>query len=143
MGRYESGDKTDIAVGRHVVVVGGGMTAVDAAVQARKLGAEDVAIAYRRGQDAMSASRYEQELAQANGVRIVTQAQPKSFSRSAATFGALTSAPPGNTLANFWSHASSANIVTVSGGNNTFEGLEPSPSTGATRTLSKPRRTRP
>ena len=41
-----------------VVVIGGGMTAVDAAVQSKLLGAQNVTIAYRRGRAAMSASRY-------------------------------------------------------------------------------------
>ena len=52
-----------------VVVIGGGMTAVDAAVQARLLGAENVSIVYRRGQDRMGASRHEQDHATASGVR--------------------------------------------------------------------------
>lgn len=69
-------DLSRLPVGRHVVVIGGGMTAVDAAVQARLLGAEDVTIVYRRGRDRMSASRYEQDLAASKGVRIVTNAQP-------------------------------------------------------------------
>ena len=56
-------DLAALPVGRHVVVIGGGMTAIDAAVQARLLGAEDVAIAYRQGRERMSASGYEQELA--------------------------------------------------------------------------------
>ena len=38
-----------VPVGRRVVVIGGGMTAVDAAVQAKRLGAEQVTIVYRRG----------------------------------------------------------------------------------------------
>ena len=54
--RY-SGNPAALPVGRRVVVIGGGMTAVDAAVQARLLGAEDVHIAYRRGPAQMSASR--------------------------------------------------------------------------------------
>lgn len=65
-----------LPVGRNVVVIGGGMTAVDAAVQARLLGAENVTIAYRRGRDRMSASVYEQDLAASRGVRIVTNVQP-------------------------------------------------------------------
>jgi len=69
-------DLAALPVGRHVVVIGGGMTAVDAAVQARLLGAEQVTIVYRRGRDRMSASRYEQDLAASKGVRIVTNAQP-------------------------------------------------------------------
>ena len=60
----------EVAVGRRVVVIGGGMTAVDAAVQSRLLGAEDVTMVYRRGPEAMSASEYEQQWAQTRGVRI-------------------------------------------------------------------------
>ncbi|MEM9583709.1 MAG: NAD(P)-dependent oxidoreductase [Pseudomonadota bacterium] len=82
----QSGDKTDIAVGWDVVVVGGGMTAVDAAVQARLLGAETVTLAYRKGQDAMSASRYEQDLATSKGVRLLFNATPKSVSDGQITF---------------------------------------------------------
>src|SRR5690606_14992871 len=46
-------DKSRLAVGRDVVVIGGGMTAVDAAVQSRLLGAENVTIVYRRDQSRM------------------------------------------------------------------------------------------
>lgn len=77
----QSEDKTDIPVGRKVVVIGGGMTAVDAAVQSRLLGAEDVTIAYRRGREAMSASGYEQELASSKGVRILCNLQPREIDR--------------------------------------------------------------
>ena len=42
-------DLSAFPVGRRVVVIGGGMTAVDAAVQSKRLGAELVTIAYRRG----------------------------------------------------------------------------------------------
>jgi dihydropyrimidine dehydrogenase (NAD+) subunit PreT len=59
-----------VPVGRRVVVIGGGMTAVDAAVQSKLLGAEDVTMVYRRGPEAMSASGHEQQWAQTNGVRI-------------------------------------------------------------------------
>jgi dihydropyrimidine dehydrogenase (NAD+) subunit PreT len=69
-------DKGALPVGRSVVVIGGGMTAVDAAVQSRALGAETVTIVYRRGQEAMSASRHEQEHAATAGVRIVHEAAP-------------------------------------------------------------------
>jgi len=65
-----------LPIGRDVVVIGGGMTAVDAAVQAKLLGALNVTIAYRRGRDRMPASPYEQDLAAAKGVRIVTHAVP-------------------------------------------------------------------
>lgn len=66
----QSSDLSALPIGRRIVVIGGGMTAVDAAVQAKKLGAEEVTIAYRRGPEQMGASRYEQELAQVNGVVI-------------------------------------------------------------------------
>ena len=69
-------DKSSLPVGRDVVVIGGGMTAVDAAVQSRLLGAENVTIVYRRGQEKMSASGYEQDHATGAGVRIVTHVAP-------------------------------------------------------------------
>ncbi|TMV44869.1 dihydropyrimidine dehydrogenase, partial [Thioclava sp. BHET1] len=72
----QSVDLSTLSIGRDVVVIGGGMTAVDAAVQAKLLGAQTVTIAYRRGQDRMGASRYEQELAAAKGVHILTNARP-------------------------------------------------------------------
>jgi glutamate synthase (NADPH/NADH) small chain len=74
----QSPDLAALPVGRRVVVIGGGMTAVDAAVQAKKLGAEEVTIVYRRGAGQMGASAYEQELAQVNGVVIRHWARPLS-----------------------------------------------------------------
>ncbi|WP_425049327.1 NAD(P)-dependent oxidoreductase [Psychromarinibacter sp. S121] len=74
----QAGDLSALKIGRNVVVIGGGMTAVDAAVQSKLLGAENVTMVYRRGQDRMSASEYEQELAASKGVRIVTHAMPKA-----------------------------------------------------------------
>lgn len=72
----QSANPADISVGRQVVVVGGGMTAIDAAVQSRMLGAEDVTVFYRRGQTQMNASAYEQQLAQTHGVLIKPWRQP-------------------------------------------------------------------
>lgn len=69
-------DKAGLPVGRDVVVIGGGMTAVDAAVQSKLLGALNVTIVYRRGQEKMAASGYEQEHATSAGVRIITNAAP-------------------------------------------------------------------
>lgn len=69
-------DYSAVPVGRSVVVIGGGMTAIDAAVQAKKLGAEEVNIVYRRGPDQMNASGYEQEVAQTSGVTIRHWAKP-------------------------------------------------------------------
>ncbi len=72
----QSGDLAALPVGRRVVVVGGGMTAIDAAIQSKLLGAEEVTILYRRSREKMGASAYEQELAATSGVRIVTNAVP-------------------------------------------------------------------
>ncbi|MEP6065757.1 MAG: FAD-dependent oxidoreductase, partial [Paracoccaceae bacterium] len=72
----QSSDVAKLPIGRDVVVIGGGMTAVDAAVQAKALGALNVTLAYRRGQDRMNASVFEQELATSKGVRIMTHAVP-------------------------------------------------------------------
>ncbi|MDQ1899265.1 NAD(P)-dependent oxidoreductase [Paracoccus sp. WLY502] len=72
----QASDLTTLPVGRDVVVIGGGMTAVDAAVQARLLGAENVTIVYRRDQSQMGASRHEQDHATASGVRIICNAAP-------------------------------------------------------------------
>mgnify|MGYP002714533926 FL=1 len=72
----QAADLTTLPIGRDVVVIGGGMTAVDAAVQARLLGAENVTIVYRRDQSQMGASRHEQDHATASGVRIICNAAP-------------------------------------------------------------------
>jgi glutamate synthase (NADPH/NADH) small chain len=69
-------DKRRIAVGRRVVVIGGGMTAVDAAVQAKLLGAEHVTMVYRRTRERMGASAHEQLHAVSKGVQIITGAAP-------------------------------------------------------------------
>ena len=72
----QASDLAALPVGRNVVVIGGGMTAVDAAVQSKLLGAENVTIAYRRGRDRMGASGFEQDLAASKGVRILTNVRP-------------------------------------------------------------------
>ncbi|HSG97356.1 MAG TPA: NAD(P)-dependent oxidoreductase [Woeseiaceae bacterium] len=73
----QANDKSALPVGRTVVVIGGGMTAIDIAVQSRHLGAEQVDIVYRRGPEQMSASAFEQALAQTAGVTIHFRAPPK------------------------------------------------------------------
>jgi dihydropyrimidine dehydrogenase (NAD+) subunit PreT len=82
----QADDLTTVPVGRRVVVVGGGMTAIDAAVQSKRLGAENVTIVYRRGADKMKASRFERELAQTNGVVIRNWARPVSLEGHAGAF---------------------------------------------------------
>ncbi|NHN84086.1 FAD-dependent oxidoreductase [Acetobacter musti] len=92
-----SRDKKTVPVGRRVVVIGGGNTAVDAAVQARRLGAEEVTLVYRRGHEQMSATPVEREWAQTNDVTVRLWSSPVriveedgalagvEFSRGAAT----------------------------------------------------------
>ena len=70
-------DLGKLPVGRRVLVIGGGMTAIDVAVQSKLLGAEDVTVLYRRGPWQMKASPYEQHLAQTRGVKIKHWAAPK------------------------------------------------------------------
>jgi glutamate synthase (NADPH/NADH) small chain len=72
----QADDKSQLPVGRRVAVIGGGMTAIDIAIQTKLLGAEDVTILYRRGPKQMKASLYEQELAQTTGVKIKHWVQP-------------------------------------------------------------------
>ena len=63
-------------VGRRVVVIGGGNTAIDAATAAARLGAERVTIAYRRTRADMPAYAHEYELAQGDGVAFEWLAAP-------------------------------------------------------------------
>ncbi len=69
-------DLSRLPIGRRVIVIGGGNTAIDIAVQAKRLGAEDVTIVYRRGPAEMPATDHEQAFAQTNGVRIRHWARP-------------------------------------------------------------------
>ena len=66
----QASDLSSLPIGRKVVVIGCGMTAVDAAVQSKLLGAESVTMVYRRGKEQMNASGFEQDLAAAKGVTI-------------------------------------------------------------------------
>ena len=73
----QANDLSSVDIGRRVLVIGGGMTAIDAAVQAKLLGAEEVTICYRRGAEQMGASEFEQDLAVSKGVVIRHWLQPK------------------------------------------------------------------
>jgi len=75
----QTDDLSSLPVGRNVVVIGGGMTAIDVATQTKLLGAETVTICYRRGPEQMNASEYEQHVAQTNGVTIRHWLQPKAL----------------------------------------------------------------
>ncbi|MGO9466303.1 MAG: NAD(P)-dependent oxidoreductase [Isosphaeraceae bacterium] len=71
-----TGSLADCTVGRNVVVIGAGNTAIDVATAARRLGAETVTIAYRRSEELVPAFAYEYELAKSDGVRFEWLAQP-------------------------------------------------------------------
>ncbi len=75
----QSKDLAKLPVGRNVVVIGGGNTAIDIAIQSKRLGAEIVTLVYRRGAEQMSATGHEQEFAQVNGVTIIHWAQPAAI----------------------------------------------------------------
>ena len=75
----QADDLSALPVGQDVVVIGGGMTAVDAAVQSKLLGARTVSMVYRRSRDRMPASTYEQDLAAAHGVHLIFGANPKAL----------------------------------------------------------------
>ena len=63
-------------VGRDVIVVGAGNTAIDAATAAVRLGAQSVSILYRRGEKEMPAFLYEYELAKQDGITFHWLCQP-------------------------------------------------------------------
>ena len=63
-------------IGRQVIVVGAGNTAIDAATAAVRLGAERVSILYRRGEAEMPAFRYEYDLAKQDGIIFHWLTQP-------------------------------------------------------------------
>jgi formate dehydrogenase major subunit len=67
------------AVGRRVVVIGGGFTAVDCARVARRLGAEQVRMFYRRSEKEMYITPGEVEALRAEGVEFATQVMPVEF----------------------------------------------------------------
>lgn len=69
-------DWANVPLGRSVVVIGAGNTAVDAATQAKRLGAERVTMVYRRTASDAPAYDYELELARADGIEFVWQAAP-------------------------------------------------------------------
>jgi dihydropyrimidine dehydrogenase (NAD+) subunit PreT len=64
-------------VGKRVLVIGAGNTAIDAVTQAKRLGAEDATIVYRRGEADMPCYDYEYELAKRDGCGFRFNAAPK------------------------------------------------------------------
>ena len=76
MKAYKEGSKTPIRHGKNVAVVGGGNVAMDAARCAKRLGAENVYIVYRRGMQELPARREEVEHAQEEGIIFKTLTNP-------------------------------------------------------------------
>ncbi|MCP4400538.1 MAG: FAD-dependent oxidoreductase [bacterium] len=72
-------DGQDSGLGKKVVVIGGGFTAVDAARSAKRLGAEEVYIAYRRTKDEMPASAAEITEAEEEGIKVMYLVSPQSI----------------------------------------------------------------
>ena len=68
---YES-----VSVGDEVVVIGMGMTAIDAATQAKRLGAASVTMVYRRTQEEMPCTEHELNIAKLDGCKIIWLAAP-------------------------------------------------------------------
>ena len=76
---YDIRDKgySSVPVGDKVAVIGMGMTAIDAATQAKRLGAKEVTMVYRRTQDEMPCTEYELNIAKLDGCEIIWLAAPK------------------------------------------------------------------
>ena len=66
-----------IPVGDKVIVVGMGMTAIDAATQAKRLGAREVTIVYRRTEAEKPCTDYELNIAKLDGCNLIWLAAPK------------------------------------------------------------------
>ena len=74
--RLKSQPYGETRVGRKVVVIGAGNTAIDAVTQAKRLGAERATIVYRRGPEDMSSFHYEYELAKNDGCEFRFHSRP-------------------------------------------------------------------
>jgi dihydropyrimidine dehydrogenase (NAD+) subunit PreT len=68
-----------IPVGDKVAVIGMGMTAIDAATQAKRLGAKEVTMLYRRTQEEMPCTQHELDIAMLDGCKIIWLAAPKEL----------------------------------------------------------------
>jgi glutamate synthase (NADPH/NADH) small chain len=75
---YDIRDKgySTVPVGDKVAVIGMGMTAIDAATQAKRLGAKEVTMIYRRTQDEMPCTEFELNIAKLDGCEIIWLARP-------------------------------------------------------------------
>jgi formate dehydrogenase (NADP+) beta subunit len=69
-------------IGKRVIVLGGGNTAMDCCRSSRRLGGEDVKVVVRSGFEEMKASPWEKEDAMHEGIPILNYLVPKEFTRS-------------------------------------------------------------
>ena len=77
--RLRTNDYGALAVGDKVAVIGMGMTAIDAATQAKRLGAKEVTLVYRRTQEEMPCTQHELDIAMLDGCNITWLASPKEI----------------------------------------------------------------
>ncbi|MGB2995554.1 MAG: NAD(P)-dependent oxidoreductase [Ferruginibacter sp.] len=80
---------SSVAVGNNVAVIGLGMTAIDAATQAKRLGAQKVTIIYRRTENEKPCTQVELDLALLDGCEIIWLAAPKEVLTEAGKVKAL------------------------------------------------------
>ncbi len=78
--QIKSREWQQVPIGKTVVVIGAGNTAVDAATQAKRLGAERVIMVYRRGEKEMPAYSYEYELAKSDAIEFRWKSAPIAIS---------------------------------------------------------------
>jgi dihydropyrimidine dehydrogenase (NAD+) subunit PreT len=74
-----SNEFSSIAVGDKVAVIGMGMTAIDAATQAKRLGAKEVTLVYRRSEAEKPCTDVELNIAKLDGCKIIWLAAPKEI----------------------------------------------------------------
>ena len=86
--KIKTRDWKSVPLGQNVAVIGAGNTAIDAVTQAKRLGAEQVIMVYRRTEKDAPAYDYELELARKDGIEFVWQAAPVGIVRSDGTTSA-------------------------------------------------------
>ena len=74
---------SSVSVGDKVAVIGMGMTAIDAATQAKRLGAKEVTMLYRRTEAEMPCTKHELDIAMLDGCEVIWLAAPKKVKGSA------------------------------------------------------------
>ena len=76
---YGARDIASVPVGDKVAVIGMGMTAIDAATQAKRLGAKEVTLVYRRTEAEKPCTQVELDIAKMDGCEIIWLAAPKEI----------------------------------------------------------------